>query len=223
MALFKNHDDRFLKRRRGMVEQHLRARGVRDERVLAAMLEVPRERFVPEALQADAYEDRALALDLGQTISQPYIVAYMTELLDVRPDSKVLEVGTGSGYQTAILARLAASVCTIERMESLSCSAEEVLAERDVTNVTLHVGDGTLGLPEHAPYDRIIVTAGAPRVPHALTNQLVDAGRLVIPVGGPHEQTIVLVQRRGSRVIETPMLGCRFVKLVGREGWSEHQ
>lgn len=212
-------DDRFERRRRGMVEQQLRARGLRDERMLTAMLEIPRERFVPRELIEDAYEDRALGIDLGQTISQPFIVAYMTKLLDVRPDSKVLEVGTGSGYQTAILATLAARVHTIERMESLSRTAKDTLAELGVTGVTFHVGDGTLGLPAHAPFDRILVTAGAPRVPKSLTDQLADDGRLVIPIGDPNNQTLVLVKKHGTRITEEPKLACRFVKLVGTEGW----
>ena len=220
-ALFPKDADRFERRRRGMVEQHLRARGLRDERVLAVMLELPRERFVLLSLREDAYEDRALEIDLGQSISQPFIVAYMTELLDVCPDAKVLEVGTGSGYQTAVLARLAGCVHTIERMESLSHGAEKTLLALGIPNVTFHVGDGTLGLPAHAPYDRILVTAGAPRVPKSLTDQLADRGRLVIPVGGPHDQTLVLVTKNGTRLVEQPKLGCRFVKLIGSQGWSE--
>ena len=221
MAQSHKDADRFERRRRGMVEQHLRARGIRDQRLLAVMLELPRERFVPPDLVDAAYEDSALGIDQGQTISQPYIVAYMTELLDVRPDSKVLEVGTGSGYQTAILARLAGCVHTIERMKSLSAAAEKTLAERTVTNVTFHVGDGTLGLPEDAPFDRILVTAGAPRVPSALTDQLSDNARLVIPIGGPDDQTLVLVTKHAGRIVEQPKLACRFVKLIGERGWDE--
>lgn len=221
MALFTKHEDRFAKRRRGMVEQHLRARGVRDERVLAVMLEIPRECFVPTTIRDDAYEDRALGIEEDQTISQPFMVAYMTELLDVRVDSKVLEIGTGSGYQTAVLARLAGNVHTIERLPSLSQHAEKTLSALGSSNVDFHIGDGTLGLPAHAPFDRILVTAGAPRVPPALTDQLADTGRLVIPIGGPEAQILYLVTKHGTKIVESPKLGCRFVKLIGVEGWDE--
>lgn len=219
MALFTKPEDRFEKRRRGMVEQHLRARGLRDERVLSVMLEIPRERFVPKELREDAYEDRALGIDEGQTISQPFMVAYMTELLDVRPDSKVLEIGTGSGYQTAVLARLAAYLHTIERPSSLSHGAEQTLAALGVANVRFHIGDGSLGLSDEAPFDGILVTAGAPRVPRALTDQLADGGRLVIPIGGPDEQTVYLVTKHGTKIVESPKLSCRFVRLIGEQGW----
>lgn len=223
MALFSKHEDRFENRRRDMVEQHLRARGLRDQRVLAILLEIPRERFVPKGIREDAYEDRALGIDEGQTISQPFIVAYMTELLDVRPDAKVLEIGTGSGYQTAVLARLAARVHTVERMPSLSRRAERTLTKLGVDNIHFHIGDGTLGLPAHAPFDRILVAAGAPRVPRALTEQLADDGRLVIPIGGPDDQTLYLVTRHGTKIVESPKLGCRFVKLIGSQGWDDGQ
>ncbi len=205
--------------RKRMVEEQLRARGVLDERVLAAMAAVPRERFIPWARREVAYEDRALPLDCGQTISQPFMVAYMTELLEVQPGAKVLEVGTGSGYQAAILARLAREIHTIERLETLRSQAEHTLRALDVTNVVFHVGDGSLGLPDEAPFDRIMVTAGAPRIPQRLVEQLVDGGRLVIPVGEADEQTVVLVVRQGARTIETPMLACRFVPLIGQQGW----
>lgn len=221
MALFTKPEHRFEKRRQGMVEQHLRARGLRDERVLAVMLEIPREHFVPKELREDAYEDRALGIDEGQTISQPFMVAYMTELLDVRPDSKVLEIGTGSGYQTAVLARLAARIHTVERLSSLSHSAEKTLAALGVTNVHFHLGDGSQGLPAHAPFDRILVTAGAPRVPRALTDQLADQGRMVIPIGGPDEQTVYWVTKLGTKIVESPKLGCRFVRLIGEQGWNQ--
>lgn len=202
-----------------MIEQDIRRRGVRDPRVLDAMATVPRERFVPTAVRASAYDDRALPIDFGQTISQPFIVAYMTELLTVTPESVVLEIGTGSGYQTAVLARLARTVHTVERLDALRELAAQTIAALGLTNVVLHAGDGSLGLPAFAPFDRIIVTAAAPRVPPPLVVQLADGGRLVIPIGGDTEQTIVLVIRKGSRTIETPMLACRFVKLIGQEGW----
>jgi len=212
--------DPFLGSRRRMIEQDIRRRGVRDPRVLDAMTTIPRERFVPSAVRASAYEDRALPIDFDQTISQPYIVAYMTELLAVTAQCKVLEIGTGSGYQTTVLARLARTVHTVERLDALRERTARTIAEMQLTNVVLHAGDGSLGLPALAPFDRIIVTAAAPRVPPPLIEQLADGGRLVIPVGGDMEQTIVLVIRKGSQTIETPMLACRFVKLIGQEGWG---
>jgi protein-L-isoaspartate(D-aspartate) O-methyltransferase len=203
-----------------MIEQDIRRRGVRDPRVLDAMATIPRERFVPPAVRTSAYEDHPLPIDFGQTISQPFIVAYMTELLAVTPDAKVLEIGTGSGYQTAVLARLARTVHTVERIDALRERTAQTIAELQLTNIVLHAGDGSLGLPAFAPFDRIIVTAAAPRVPPPLVVQLADGGRLVIPVGGDTEQTIVQVIRKGSRTIETTMLACRFVKLIGQEGWG---
>lgn len=212
--------DWILERHR-MVEEHLRVRGVRDAAVLSAMEAVPRERFVPESGRHQAYADAALPIAHGQTISQPYIVAYMTAALNVTPRCRVLEVGTGSGYQTAVLAQLADHVYTIERLDELRALAADTLADLGITNVTLRGGDGSLGLMEFAPYDRIIVTAGAPRVPPALVDQLVEGGRMVLPVGGMDDQTIVCVERYGGTTIETPLLACRFVKLIGREGWEE--
>lgn len=203
-----------------MIQLQIRDRGVRDPRVLDAMMEIPREAFLPPSQCHTAYDDRALALAAGQTISQPYIVAYMTEQLDVQPQHRVLEIGTGSGYQCAVLARLAAHVYSIERIDELRKRAAAALAGLGITNVTLRGGDGTLGLPEFAPFDRIMVTAGGPQVPPALIEQLADGGRLVIPLGGETEQVITIVTRSGDRVIETPTLGCRFVKLIGKEGWQ---
>jgi protein-L-isoaspartate(D-aspartate) O-methyltransferase len=188
--------------------------------VLEAMAQVPRHRFVPESARSSAYEDRALPLELGQTISQPYMVAYMSEALRVRPTDRVLEVGTGSGYQTAVLARLAADVLTIERIGDLQAAAREILDELGVRNVRYRVGDGSLGWPEHAPYDRILVTAGAPAVPAALEEQLsADGGLMVIPVGEPDLQELFAVTRKDGEVRAEPLLGCRFVPLVGDEGW----
>jgi len=202
-----------------MVEEDLRRRGIHDPRVLDAMAAVPRHRFVPEEERPHAYEDRALPLELGQTISQPYMVAYMTQALRVRPTDRVLEIGTGSGYQTAVLARLAAEVLTVERIGDLQGAARDVLEEIGVDNVRFRVGDGTLGWPEHAPYDRILVTAGAPTVPPALRAQLADGGVLVIPVGEPDLQELVAVTRAGDDYHTTALVGCRFVPLVGDEGW----
>ena len=203
-----------------MIDQQLRSRGVRDERVLQAMMAVPRERFMPHSIRDDAYEDRALPIACGQTISQPYIVAYMTEILDLTPSCRVLEVGTGSGYQTAILTRLCQQVYSVERIQELHDQVAEVLATLSIENVTLLVADGSTGLPQHAPYDRIMVTAATPRVPAPLVDQLADNGRMVLPVGGKSEQTIVCVDRREGKVTETRGIACRFVKLIGEEGWS---
>ena len=202
-----------------MVEEDLRRRGIHDPRVLDAMAAVPRHRFVPEEERPHAYEDRALPLELGQTISQPYMVAYMTQALRVRPTDRVLEIGTGSGYQTAVLARLAAEVLTVERIGDLQGAARDVLEEIGVDNVRFRVGDGTLGWPEHAPYDRILVTAGGPSVPPALRALLADGGVLVIPVGEPDLQELVAVTRAGDDYHTTALVGCRFVPLVGDEGW----
>jgi|CXWL01.1.fsa_nt_gi protein-L-isoaspartate(D-aspartate) O-methyltransferase len=210
----------FLLARRNMIEHQIRARGVRDRRVLDAMMAVPREQFLPPEQKHNAYDDRALALAHGQTISQPFIVAYMTEQLAVEPHHRVLEIGTGSGYQCSILARLAEHVYSIERIDALRERGAETLKRIGVRNVTLRGGDGTLGLPDLAPYDRIMVTAAGPHVPQVLIDQLVDGGRLVIPIGGAKEQTIVVVTKTGNRIIEHSTLGCRFVKLIGKEGWS---
>src|SRR5687768_8554953 len=170
-------------RRRDMVERQIASRGIRDPRVLAAMKDVPRELFVPDHLRSRAWDDRALPIADAQTISQPYIVAIMTELLAPEPHHRVLEVGTGSGYQTAILSRMAARVFSIERHPGLAEAAGRIMEGLAISNVDIRVGDGTVGLAEEAPFDRILVTAGAPAVPEALKEQLAEAGRLVIPVG----------------------------------------
>jgi len=197
----------------------MRARGLADERVLAVMGEVPRERFVPGVPPEEAFSDRALSIELGQTISQPFMVAAMTIELDVRPGHRVLEIGTGSGYQTAILSRLAGEVWTVERLAALQEQARRLLEELGCANVHWRVGDGTLGWPEAAPFDRIMVTAGAPGVPPPLVEQLAEGGRLVIPVGGESEQLLTVVQRCGGRIHERRGLACRFVRLIGQAGW----
>ena len=208
-------------KRLAMVEQQLRGRGITDSRILAIMQRLPRERFLPPALADRSYEDRALAAELGQTISQPYIVAYMTEALGIEREHRVLEVGTGTGYQTAVLAQLANAVYSIERLAELSRTARQRLEGLGLKNVTYGVGDGTLGWPEHAPYDRIIVTAAAPRVIPDLLAQLIDGGRLVIPVGTADTQTLTCVERDRGRIIERPSLSVKFVRLVGAKGFDE--
>lgn len=209
----------FVERRRRMIYEDIYRRGVTDPRVLRVVDEVPRERFLPAELCEAAYEDRALPIAGGQTISQPYIVAYMTERLELTSQSRVLEVGTGTGYQTAVLARLAAQVWSIERLESLHLQAVRTLEALGMVNVRLVCGDGTLGLPQEAPFDRIIITAGAPEVPRALVQQLADGGVLVAPIGGEVEQRIVHVRRLGARTVETTLIPVRFVRLIGNEGW----
>ena len=203
-----------------MVETQLRRRGIRDERVLAVMSRIPRECFVPPELAGAAYEDRALDIGLGQTISQPYIVAYMTEKLDLNPEHRVLEIGTGSGYQTAILASLCTKVYSVEFLPKLSERTKATLCRMELSNVEYIVGDGTLGWPEHAPYDRVIVTAGAPRIPAPLVEQLHVGGRMVLPVGDDKVQQLILVEKKECRFVEFPLIGCRFVKLIGEHGWA---
>jgi len=205
-----------------MVERQLRGRGIRDETVLAAMAALPRERFVPADAVPRAYDDDALPIDAGQSISQPYMVARMTELLEPRPEMRVLEVGTGSGYQAAVLAQLGCSVVSMERHQELADAARIRLEELGlVSHVRIIVGDGSLGRAEDAPFDAIVVTAAAPAVPAALPGQLADGGRLVVPVGGRRRQELTLVIRRGG-AFETHDCGaCVFVPLVGESGFSE--
>jgi protein-L-isoaspartate(D-aspartate) O-methyltransferase len=206
--------------RRLLVEE-LRRNGIADERVLAAIGTVRRDAFVPGDLAERAYENVALPIGLGQTISQPYVVALMTQELGLSGSERVLEVGTGSGYQAAILASLAREVVTVERMPDLLEVARNVLDGLGYTNVEYHLANGTLGWTEGAPYDRIIVTAAGPEVPAALLAQLGPDGRLVIPVGTLKAQRLVLVRRSGNGFEETPLGGVRFVPLVGEGGWSE--
>jgi protein-L-isoaspartate(D-aspartate) O-methyltransferase len=206
--------------RAAMVERQIEARGVRDIRVLDAMRAVPRHVFVPEALRSQAHDDHALAIGDGQTISQPYMVAVMTEALAPEAHHRVLEVGTGSGYQTAVLARLSGMVFSVERHPRLADLARDTLASLGVTNLVIFVGDGSEGLPDGAPFDRILVTAGAPAVPAALEAQLAVGGRLVIPVGPAGHQHLTTVDRRDGNVFErTESIGCVFVPLIGRQGW----
>lgn len=207
--------------RRLMVAEQLQARGIRDPRVLRAMLRVPRHRFVPPELAASAYEDGPLPIGQGQTISQPYMVALMTQCLELTGTERVLEVGTGSGYQSAVLAELCRWVYTVERIPELAARAERTLRELGYHNVSVRVGDGTLGWPEEAPFEGILVTAGAPEAPPALLEQLAEGGRLVIPVGTRYSQTLQRITRRGGRLEVEEFGPCVFVPLVGRQGWPE--
>lgn len=202
-----------------MLRKQLRRRGIHDRRVLAAMAKVPREQFVSEEIRREAYADRALPIDCGQTISQPYIVGLMTQSLELAGEEKVLEIGTGSGYQTAILAELAREVVSIERHSELSARASEVLSALGYRNVTLVVGDGTLGWPDRSPFDRIIVTAAAAEYPPALFAQLDEKGILVIPLGGRDYQTLQAIRKLAGRPQAANLSACRFVPLVGAHGW----
>lgn len=206
--------------RNRMVSEQLCTRGITNEDVLDAMRRIPRERFVSPDHLSTAYHDRALPIDLGQTVSQPYIVAYMTEQLQLHSACRVLEIGTGTGYQTAVLACLCERVYTVERYGQLSNQAMSVLADLDITNVTARCGDGSIGLAEFAPFDRILVTAAAPAVPEPLVEQLVDGGILIVPVGSLRSQSIHAVRRDGTRRDDRQLIGCRFVKLVGHYGWD---
>ncbi len=213
--------DEYALRRRRMVEEQLVPRGIRDSRTLDAMLRVPRHLFVEEALREKAYSDNALPIGHAQTITQPYVVALMLDLLQVDPRNRVLEIGTGSGYQTAVLAALADAVHTVERIRPLSQRARAILGGLGLNNVRFRVGDGTAGWPEEAPFDRIVVAAGAPSVPAALLDHLVPGGRLVIPVGNASGQTLQIVMRGPSGFRTERREPCRFVKLIGRQGWRE--
>jgi protein-L-isoaspartate(D-aspartate) O-methyltransferase len=214
-------EDHYTAMRQRMVDTQIAPRGVSDSRVLAAMRKVPRHRFVPTHLWDQAYGDYPLPIGEDQTISQPYIVALMTELLELKATDKALEIGTGSGYQAAILAELAAQVFTIDRMAPLLAQAERVLASLGYTNIRTRVGDGTLGWPEDMPFDAIIVTAGAPKVPRPLTEQLALGGRLVIPVGDRWSQTLTRARQTKEGLKFEYHGGCRFVRLIGQYGWEE--
>ena len=211
----------FIKERLAMVEEQLRRRGIRDERVLSAMAKVPRHLFVPSASQSESYEDRPLPIGDGQTISQPYMVALMTQSLDLGGEEKILEIGTGSGYQSAILAELARMVFTMERLFPLIQKSEMRLRNLGYENIHCRLGDGSQGWPEKAPFDGIIVTAGAPEVPEVLKSQLSEGGRLVIPVGSRYSQTLLKITKKRNRFEEEDITGCVFVPLVGKSGWRE--
>jgi protein-L-isoaspartate(D-aspartate) O-methyltransferase len=212
-------DDPFLSARLQMVEGQLRRRGIRDERVLAAFERVPRHLFVPPELAHQAYEDKPVAIGAGQTISQPYMHAAMLEAAAIRPTDVGLEIGTGSGYQTALLAELAAEVFSIEFVPALAEHAQHVLARLQYTQIVIRAGDGSQGWPEAAPFDVIIVSAASPHVPAALLEQLRLGGRMVIPVGDLHEQQLWLLHRTPDGVHRRVLDGCRFVPLMGRHGF----
>jgi len=204
-----------------MVERQLRARGISDSRVLEAMEHVPRHVFMPERVRAHAYDDRAVSIGAGQTISQPYMVALMTELLTLRPNDRVLEIGTGSGYQTAVLAELVDHVVTVERHAVLAERARHILDELGYPNVTVFVGDGTQGYETGGPYDAILVTAGGPQIPSSLEAQLAVGGRMVCPVGPREVQDLVRVVRTPDGLRQERSIRCSFVPLIGDEGWVE--
>ena len=217
---FDNTAESLPQKRARMVDDQLRARGIRDEGILAAMNKVPREEFMAAEDAANAYGDYPVPIGAGQTISQPYIVAAMVEALELRPRDRVLEVGTGTGYQAAILGELAAEVWTIERQAELADKAREILQRLGYTKVHVVTGDGSLGLPEQAPFDKILVAAAAPRIPETLVAQLADGGRLVVPVGTRLEQQVLVVRKMGEQTIVTGRDACRFVPLVGEQGWE---
>jgi len=211
----------FVAQRVEMIEKQLRRRGISDAAVLATMTAVPRHEFVPEELRSKAYEDVPLPIGGGQTISQPYIVAAMTAALQLQPGDRVLEIGTGCGYQAAVLSRLAREVFTIERRPELASSASAKLARLGYPNAHVHCGDGTLGLPELAPFDAILVAAAAPGVPEPLLAQLAEGGRMILPVGDAEHQELRLIERRGDDFPTKMLEGCRFVPLLGYHGWQE--
>ncbi len=209
----------FAELRRAMVDEQIRERGVSSPRLVEALLAVPRHRFVPEESVSAAYADQPLPIGQGQTISQPYMVAVMTEALELTGSERVLEVGTGSGYQAAVLSLLAREVYTVESNTSLAMAARRRLARLGYANVHVHAGDGTLGLPELAPFDAIVVAAAAPKTPPPLIEQLAEGGRLVIPVGQADHQELLQVRKTGGQTTSRVLHYCRFVPLVGRYGW----
>jgi protein-L-isoaspartate(D-aspartate) O-methyltransferase len=213
--------DAFAGARRAMVETQIRRRGVSSERVLEAMAAVPRHEFIPRQFLNDAYADKPLPIGEGQTISQPYMVAAMTEALDLKGSERVLEIGTGSGYQAAVLSSLASQVITVESHTSLALAAQELLTKLGYTNVHVHNGDGSAGLPDAAPYDAILVTAGAPQIPQVFAKQLREGARIVIPVGDRENQNLVCAQKKNGELKSRVLFGCKFVLLLGRYGWND--
>jgi protein-L-isoaspartate(D-aspartate) O-methyltransferase len=211
----------YTSRRQQMVETQISRRGIRDQRVINAMRKVPRHLFLEEALWPEAYEDRPVPIGEKQTISQPYIVALMTEALGLRGNEKVLEIGTGSGYQTAVLAELAEQVYSIERIPTIAKRARKILDDLKYANIVVTIGDGTFGWKEHAPFDGIIVTAASPAPPRPLLEQLRPGGRLVIPVGTEYSQDLIIYRNEDGEFTEENYGGVRFVKLIGEHGWKD--
>ncbi len=214
-----SHD--FSLARERMVKNQLIPRGIKDEMVLEAMGKIPRHLFIEEALAGEAYNDHPVPIGEKQTISQPYIVALMTEILELKGDENTLEIGTGSGYQTAILAELSSRVYTIERIKSLLVNARKLLSELGYSNILFKAFDGTLGWNEYAPFDAIMVTAGAPSLPEPLMDQLADNGRMIVPVGDRYSQELIKVIRKGNSLEQENLGGCRFVNLIGVHGWPD--
>jgi protein-L-isoaspartate(D-aspartate) O-methyltransferase len=214
-----NPESALAAQRQDMIERQLRQRGITDARVLEAMGKVPRQAFVGAQDQADAYADRPIGIGEQQTTSQPYIIAAMLQAAEIMPEDRVLEVGAGSGYQTALLAELSREVFAVERYSSLADSARQILERLGHQNVTVVAGDGSLGLPEYAPFDAIIVSAAAPHIPPALLDQLAMGGRLVIPVGDTQQQILQLARRDADGIKITALEGCRFVPLIGQQGF----
>lgn len=212
--------DQFEPDRLAMVENQLRRRGIHDEKLLQVMVEIPRHEFIPQPYWKSAYEDRPVPIGEEQTISQPYIVASMISALQVAPEHKVLEVGTGTGYQAAVLSRLAAHVFTVERHATLAAEAQRILQKIGYSNITVFVGDGSQGLAEYAPYDRIIVAAAAPSIPQPLVLQLSEGGRMIVPVGSPEIQVLQLARKSQGEIFTSNLEGCRFVPLLGEGGFS---
>ena len=212
---------KYERQREEMVRSQLESRGIKDPAVLAAFRKVPRHLFVSEALRDQAYGDFPLPIGQQQTISQPYIVAEMTQALELRPDDRVLEIGTGSGYQAAILAEIVFRVYTIERLRPLYLQARSLFDQLQYHNIVTRCADGTKGWEEHSPFDAIVITAGAPAIPEVLVHQLAVGGRLVVPVGNQHTQDLIKIYRDEKGVRQYSLGGCRFVKLVGEHGWKQ--
>ncbi len=213
--------DGYEKARKKMVKSQIESRGIKDPKVLEAFLTVKRHLFVEEALRSQSHNDYPLPIGSGQTISQPYIVALMTEGLELKEDDRVLEIGTGSGYQTAILAEIAKEVYSIERIGELSDRTIDLLEELGYTNIEIKVDDGTTGWVSKSPFDAIVVTAASPDIPRPLTDQLKEGGRMVIPVGGRASQYLVKVTKKRGKLVKESLGGCRFVKLIGEYGWRD--
>jgi protein-L-isoaspartate(D-aspartate) O-methyltransferase len=211
---------KYERKRHEMVRQQIEARGITDPNVIAAMRKVPRHLFVGEALRDQAYGDFPLPIGEQQTISQPYIVAEMTQALELTQNDRVLEIGTGSGYQAAILAQIVYRIYTLERIRALYVQARKLLDKLNYHNIVMRCADGTKGWKDESPFDAIIVTAGAPTIPEVLVDQLAEGGRLVVPVGDQHSQDLIKITKDQDQIHQTNLGGCRFVKLVGEHGWA---